>query len=677
MRRYIVLSIIAGMVALTGLGTNPEPALSRPSDRPPEEAPALRTPNKPSFAPDRILVKADDGASDEAVESLNRKNNARTQKKIPRTRVSVVKLPEGLAVEEAVRRYEAAPGVEYAEPDFVVEPSLTTDDPEYPKLYGLNNTGQTGGTSDADVDSPEAWDVTTGSANTVVAVIDTGIDTNHPDLKNNIWVNPGETAGNGVDDDNNGYVDDTNGWDFYHNDASVFDADSEDGHGTHVAGTIAAEGNNGVGVSGVNWKAKIMPLKFLGPDGGYISDAVEALNYAVAKGAKISNNSWGGGGYSQTLLDAINGADASGHLFVAAAGNGGSDGVGDDNDATPFYPASYGSPNSISVAATDGKDALAGFSNYGATSVDLAAPGVGILSTLPGNAYGYKSGTSMATPHVSGVAALLKSMNPSADDTALKDQILRSVDAKSGLSGKTVSGGRANAAQATKPSDATAPVAEAPAQSLVVPSTLGTSLVPVRLDWSATDNADGSGVASYRLQQSVNGGAYSDVELPSATATTVTPSLKHTYTYRYRVSAKDRAGNESEWAYGPSFKVNAYQENSTAVTYPSGTWKRASLSGAYGKYVKYASAAGSTAKLTFTGRDVAWVAPRSSTRGKAEVYVDGTYVQTVDLYSSTTQARQVVFSKSWASSGSHILQVRVLGTAGRPRVDVDAFVVLQ
>jgi len=226
-------------------------------------------------------------------------------------------------------------------------------------------------------------------------------------------------------------------------------------------------------------------------------------------------------------------------------------------------------------------------------------------------------------------------------------------------------------------SDTTAPVAEAPVQSFDTPSTPGTSTVPVKLTWSATDNTDGSGIASYQLQGSVNGGTYSNITLPSATATTSTRSLQPNNTYRYRVAAKDKAGNVSAWAYGPSFKVSAYQENATAVTHPSGTWWRASLSGAYGSYVKYATTAGATTKLTFTGRNVAWVAPKSSTRGKAEVYVDGTYVQTLDLYSASTLARQVVFSQSWATSGSHTLEVKVLGTSGRPRVDVDAFVVLQ
>jgi thermitase len=214
------------------------------------------------------------------------------------------------------------------------------------------------------------------------------VDINHPDLRNNIWTNPDEGPANNTDDDRNGYVDDVNGYDFANGDASVYDPDPVSGggddHGTHVAGTIVAEGNNNLGVVGVSWRTRIMPLKFLGPNGGYTSHAIKAFNYAVAEGAKISNNSWRGGGSSQALLDAIKKADASGHLFVVAAGNGGADGVGDNNDNTPHYPSNYDSPNVISVAATDNRDALASFSNYGSSSVDLSAPGVNVLSTLPG-----------------------------------------------------------------------------------------------------------------------------------------------------------------------------------------------------------------------------------------------------------------------------------------------------
>jgi subtilisin family serine protease len=303
----------------------------------------------------------------------------------------------------------------------------------------------------------------TGTAGTVVAVIDEGIDVSHPDLRNNMWTNPGEVPNNGVDDDGNGYVDDVFGYDFANDDATVYDPapinGSGDEHGTHVAGTIAAEGNNGIGVAGVNWHAKVMALKFLGPNGGSTLDAVEAINYALANGADISNNSWGYvGSPSRSLQDAINRADNAGHLFVAAAGNGGTDGVGDSNDASSSntnYPSSYPNPNIISVAATDNRDTLASFSNFGATTVDLAAPGVNVASTLPGIRYGYYSGTSMATPHVTGVAALLKSQQPTLDDAQLKARILDGADKKSSLTGKVLTNGRLNAANALPSSTVT------------------------------------------------------------------------------------------------------------------------------------------------------------------------------------------------------------------------------
>lgn len=445
-RRVICLAtaLLLGAMAVTGGGAEAQPA------RPGSEAnPSFREPDGTRFAADRIIVKPEPTASEADVRAINRRNDARIEEQIPRTRLDVVELPEDLPVQQAVRRYENSPDIEYAEPDFLLSPSQTNaNDPGYSELYGLNNTGQTGGADGADIDAPEAWASTTGSADTTVAVIDTGVDVEHPDLQNNIWVNEDEIPGNGMDDDGNGYVDDVNGWDFYNDDNTVYDSADGDNHGTHVAGTIAAEGNNGTGVTGVNWQAGIMPLKFLGPKGGYVSDAVEAINYAVANGAPISNNSWGGGGYSQALKDAIDRADSSGHLFVAAAGNGGSDGVGDDNDATPSYPASYDSQNIVSVAATDARDDLASFSNFGAESVDLAAPGVRILSTLPGEAYGYYSGTSMATPHVAGAAALVASMNPEMHDYKIKRRLLDSAQATPSLSTRIVTGGRLNAAEA-------------------------------------------------------------------------------------------------------------------------------------------------------------------------------------------------------------------------------------
>ncbi len=399
------------------------------------------------FATDRILVKAEKGAS-RAVAEASRRVRASSRGEIPGSGVSVVELPEGLPVEEAIERYEAAPGIEYAERDFVMtEAALFPRDPRFKTQYGLHNRGQTGGRSDADVDAPEAWSLTAGSRAVVIAVVDSGNYTRHADLRDNLWINPGEVADNRVDDDKNGYVDDVNGWDFAHKDNTLYHGYEEDDHGTHVAGVAAARGNNGVGIAGVAWRSRIMPLKYIGPGGsGYTSDAVAAIDYAIKKGASIINISSGCGNcFNQSMLDAIKRADAAGRLVVTTAGN-----TGRNNNVTPRYPCNYASPNVICVAATDDRDVLAGFSNYGSSTVDLAAPGVEIPGTVPNGAYATFTGTSQAAPHVAGVAALVKSKYPSLTDTGIKARILRSVDRKQSLSGKTVSGGRLNAAQALR-----------------------------------------------------------------------------------------------------------------------------------------------------------------------------------------------------------------------------------
>ncbi len=432
----------------------------------------------PDFAPGRIIVKLEDQASSGDLASLNRRNDARVEEKLTLDGLSVVDLPKDLSVTEAVRRYEGSPSVEYAEPDYEVyaQETVTPNDSSFPKMYNLNNTGQTYGsvvgTPDADIDAPEAWSITTGTASTVVGVIDTGVDINHPDLRENVWTNPDEIAGNNKDDDGNGYVDDIHGWDFYHNDNSVFDSATDDRHGTLVSGIIGAKGNNGIGATGIGWRTKVMPLKFLGPGGkGYISDATEALDYAVSEGVKISNNSYAyrdncSGCYSRTLLDAIDRAKESGHLFVAAAANGGDDSIGDNNDLEPApYPASYKASNIISVAASNNRDQMTSFSNYGATSVDLAAPGLGVYTTAPGNTYLYGYGTSMSAPHVAGVAALVKSKFPGLDDAGIKSKILSSVDRKASFTGKMTTGGRLNAARALGATTTTAPVQTAPANT--------------------------------------------------------------------------------------------------------------------------------------------------------------------------------------------------------------------
>ena len=364
----------------------------------------------------------------------------------------------GRGRDAALQALRANPAVLYAEPVYIVHAQVTPNDPRFGELYGLHNTGQTNGVADADIDAPEAWDLQTG-ARVVVAVIDSGVDYNHQDLSQNIWSNAGEIAGNGIDDDKNGYIDDIRGWDFVNNDNNPMD---DNRHGTHVAGTIAAQGNNGVGVVGVNWQAAIMPLKFLSSSGsGSTANAIKAVDYAAKMGARISNNSWGGGGFSQALSDAIARAGAAGHLFVAAAGNAGA-----NNDASASYPANYALENIVSVAATDASDQRASFSNYGATTVDLGAPGVAIMSTTPSNGYQSLSGTSMAAPQVSGVAALLLASDPALTVAQLKDALFKGVDPIPALAGLTVTGGRLNAFNSVRglkritvtPADASMPV---------------------------------------------------------------------------------------------------------------------------------------------------------------------------------------------------------------------------
>ncbi|MCW5556070.1 MAG: S8 family serine peptidase [Verrucomicrobiae bacterium] len=330
---------------------------------------------------------------------------------------------------------------EYVEPDYIVRTCLTPTDQSFVDgtLWGLQNLGQNGGVPGSDIAATAAWDLTTGSTNVIVAVIDTGVRYTHYDLTNQMWINPGEIPGNGIDDDGNGYIDDVHGINAINNTGNPMD---DDDHGTHVSGTIGAAANDGNRMVGVAWNVRIMALKFIGPQGGSTADAIKCVDYAVAHGARVLNNSWGGSGYSQALFNAIERAHEAGVLFVAAAGN-----YSINNDQTPFYPASYPNANIISVAAMNRFDTLADFSHYGLTSVDLGAPGVSIYSSTSGadNDYQTFDGTSMAAPHVSGVAALILSLYPSADIGEMTGRLLGGVVPVPSLSGRTVTGGRVNA----------------------------------------------------------------------------------------------------------------------------------------------------------------------------------------------------------------------------------------
>ena len=414
---------------------------------------------KAEFKPDELLIKFKT-ASASSINSVTEGLKATVLNHFRMTDVYHIRLPENLTVTAALDLFRNNAQVEYAEPNYVRKVCSTfPNDPYFDHQWALHNALQAG----ADISALTAWDFTTGSNATVIAVIDTGIDYNHPDLAANMWRNPGEIMGNGIDDDHNGYVDDIYGIDTYNGDSDPID---DFGHGTHCAGIIGAAGNNGVGIASVNWKASIMALKFVNNQGyGSDSGAIECIDYAIMMkvlhgvNVRVLSNSWGGDEYDQALYDAIQTAGTNNILFVAAAGNSGS-----NNDMLPAYPASFDLGNIIAVAATDYSDFLAEFSSWGPKSVDAGAPGYYIFSTMPTYhvtmnnmgytmEYSYMSGTSMACPHVAGVAALILALHPSYSCTQLRTRILSTVDVLPSLLSKVSTNGRINATRALMTTD--------------------------------------------------------------------------------------------------------------------------------------------------------------------------------------------------------------------------------
>lgn len=481
-KRFTLAAASLGLLALAAAA----PAQQAPKVAGLRVQPAVAADPLTDHAPGEILIRRIDRAPEPALLRARDRVGARSVRSFPSLGIEVWRLDPGMPVDRAVAllgREELGRSLQVVEPNWYFYLHQLPNDPRLPELWGLVNLGQTGGTRDADIDASEAWNLVTGSESVAIGVIDSGIDYLHEDLAANVWVNAAEAQGlAGVDDDGNGYVDDVRGWDCVNEDNDPMD---DAGHGTHTSGTIGAVGDNGIGVTGVDWTVRLVPIKAFDASGrATTDDLIQAVLYASSLHLPITNNSWGGSQRSSTLESAIASSNA---LFVASAGNAGS--------TRKQYPAGYALDNILSVAATDQDDQLASFSNRGSTWVDLAAPGVAVLSTTPDDTYSTYNGTSMAAPHVTGVAGLLLAQQPGWGWAELKERILATVDPLASLGGLVASGGRLNAAAAVgappEPSDSIGP---SPVADLTV-ETAATAHDAVTLTWTAPGDDGDSGTA--------------------------------------------------------------------------------------------------------------------------------------------------------------------------------------
>ncbi len=597
-----------------------------------------------------------------------------------RTEVFVAK---GKSPATARRQLAADPNVVAVSPnswrDLVGDP---TGESFFPDLWALRNTGQNVdgviGVPDVDIDGLEALQHVQGRSDIVVAVIDDGVDFTHPDLAGTEWLNPGEIPNNGIDDDGNGYIDDVNGYNFCDNNGSVGPT-GVDFHGTHVAGTIAAS-LDGQGIVGVAPGIRVMALRaFSGGGSCGAGDAgiMEAIDYAAARGVPIINASWGGPDPSGALDAAIYDARAT-TLVVAAAGNGDPNtGQGYNIDAPGgqrFYPANSTLANVLTVAAINQKGALAPFSNYGRTSVDISAPGTNILSAATPHppdcdpCWAWADGTSMATPHVSGVAALaLSALSGTLTPAQLKSRVLSTGAPLAATATKTVTGRLVNALQAI---DHTGPIAKPiDRYGINVGSIIGTGVSTTMVWPAATDNL--SGVASYLIRRSLNGGP-SSVLASSVTARSYKVAMTFGTRNRFQLFARDRAGNLGPGALGPIVTASLVQDGTSLAKY-SASWSTVSISSASNGKLHRSSTNGASVEFKTSARAIAIVGRRSPLNGKARVYVDGHLFATIDLRRSTAQSKVVVFNTSWTTAAVHSVKLVVIGGTGRVEVDAFAF----
>jgi serine protease len=580
---------------------------------------------------------------------------------------------------------DAIEGVASVEPDLWLTADVLPSDPGAADLWGL--LGVADG-SPYGIDAPGAWAISKGTG-VVVAVIDTGLVA-HEDLGGQAVAGYDMISGVAQANDLDGRDPDASDPGDWSEAGDWCGAKASSWHGTHVAGTIAALAGNGIGVFGGAPSVKVQPVRVLGRCGGYVTDIADGIRWAAGEPvigapanltpARVLNLSLSGPFpfCPDELSSAISDAGSRGAVVVVSAGN-------EATDASFATPANC--DGVITVAATDQAGLGASFSNYGST-VDLAGPGVAILSAADsgttvavGSTYIYHQGTSMAAPHVALTAALVAAAAPGLTSSQISTILARSAtpfapdDSATGCPAVGCGAGIVNAARAVANMDVIAPTASPPKATLANGAALDKTTVPVRLAWSGSDA--GSGLARFELALRTNEDAWVPLALPSPTATTLTPLLTAGGSrYRFRVRAIDAAGNASAWAVGPILHVRKVQESSTAIRY-AGTWSRGSAAAALGGRYRVTTRARASATYIFTGRSIAWVASGGAAFGNARVYIDGVNRGTVNLRASSAFWRRIVFSRTWATPGRHAIRIVGSGTAGHPRVSLDAFVVLQ